>query len=119
MAHLTRIAPELPALYLPKASQYYEDKLGFRLAMRMPNDDYAIVERGDIAIHLFQDETRSHSPAAVHIFTPNVEELFAELMQKGAHVTQEIMLKPWGNRDFRVVDDSGNQIKFTEPLADK
>jgi len=24
--------------------------------------------------------------------------------------------KPWGNRDFRVKDDSGNELKFTEPM---
>jgi hypothetical protein len=27
-----------------------------------------------------------------------------------------IVRKPSGNRDFRVNDDSGNVIKFTEPL---
>jgi uncharacterized glyoxalase superfamily protein PhnB len=119
MAQLTRIAPELPAADLPKAIQYYEGKLGFRVAMEMPNGDYAIVERGDIAIHLFQDGTGSHSPAGIHIFTPHIEELFAELKQNGAYVTQDIMLKPWGNRDFRVVDESGNQLKFTEPLGEQ
>jgi uncharacterized glyoxalase superfamily protein PhnB len=34
-------------------------------------------------------------------------------------VTQEITLKPWGNREFRVIDDFGNQIKFTEPLEEQ
>jgi hypothetical protein len=27
------------------------------------------------------------------------------------------MRKPWGSRDFRVNDHSGNEIKFTEPLS--
>jgi uncharacterized glyoxalase superfamily protein PhnB len=81
-----------------------EQKLGFRLVMEMPGGDYAIVERDDIAIHLFQDDTRSHSPVGMHIFTQQLDELHAELQRRGARLSQEIMQKPWGNRDFRVND---------------
>jgi uncharacterized glyoxalase superfamily protein PhnB len=119
MAQLTRIAPELPVADLPKALQHYQEKLGFSVAMLMPHGDYAIVERGDLAVHLFPDETRSHSPVGIHIFTTEIEALFDELKQSGAQVTQEITLKPWGNREFRVIDDFGNQIKFTEPLEEQ
>jgi hypothetical protein len=35
MAKITRIAPELPAFNLPAALEYYEHKLGFRVAMQM------------------------------------------------------------------------------------
>lgn len=34
-----------------------------------------------------------------------------------AVVERDDVRKPWGNRDFRVLDDSGNEIKFTEPLS--
>jgi hypothetical protein len=37
MAKLMRIAPELPATDLEKAVTYYEPKLGFRVAMRIPD----------------------------------------------------------------------------------
>jgi uncharacterized glyoxalase superfamily protein PhnB len=118
MAKLSRIAPEIPVSDLRGSIEYYEQKLGFRVVMEMPSGDYAIVERDDIAIHLFQDDSRSHSPVGVHIFTQQLDELHAELQQRGARLTQQIARKPWGNRDFRVNDQSGNEIKFTEPLAD-
>jgi uncharacterized glyoxalase superfamily protein PhnB len=117
MAKLFRIAPEIPVSNLQRAIEYYEQKLGFRVVMEMPARDYAIVERDDIAIHLFQHDTRSHSPVGIHIFTHQLDELHAELQQRGARLSQEIMHKPWGNRDFRVNDHSGNEIKFTEPLS--
>jgi uncharacterized glyoxalase superfamily protein PhnB len=117
MARLSRIAPEIPVSNLRGSIEYYKQKLGFRVVMEMPSGDYAIVERDDVAIHLFQDDTRSHSPVAMHIFTRQLDELHAELQQRGAHLSQEIVRKPWGNRDFRVNDRSGNEIKFTEPLA--
>jgi uncharacterized glyoxalase superfamily protein PhnB len=116
MAKLSRIAPEIPVSDLRGSIEYYEQKLGFRLAMEMPAGDYAIVERDDIAIHLFRDDCQSHAPVGLHVFTQELEELHAELEQRGARLTQAIERKPWGNRDFRVTDYSGNEIKFTEPL---
>jgi uncharacterized glyoxalase superfamily protein PhnB len=39
----------------------------------------------------------------------------SELRESGALFTQGIEKRPWGNREFRVKDDFGNEIKFTEP----
>jgi catechol 2,3-dioxygenase-like lactoylglutathione lyase family enzyme len=102
MVKLSRIAPEIPVSNLKDSVKYYEQKLGFRVAME---------------IHLFQDDAQSPSPVGIHIFTEDLEALHTELKNRGARISQEILRKPWGNRDFRVNDDSGNEIKFTEPLS--
>ncbi|MGA3045879.1 MAG: VOC family protein [Terracidiphilus sp.] len=117
MAKLSRIAPELPVSNLHEAIEHYEQKLGFHVAMQMPDGDYAIVERDDVAIHLFHDDTKSHSPVGIHIFTSDLDALYAEFQRRGGHLSQGIARKPWGNRDFRLNDGSGNEIKFTEPLS--
>jgi uncharacterized glyoxalase superfamily protein PhnB len=117
MVKLSRIAPELPVTDLNNSIEYYKQKLGFKVVGQMPAGDYAIVERDDVAIHLFKEDGRSFSPVGIHIFTESLDELHAELQERGAHVSQGIIRKPWGNRDFRVNDDSGNEIKFTEPLT--
>jgi uncharacterized glyoxalase superfamily protein PhnB len=114
MVRLSRIAPELPVSDLQSALRFYQQKLGFQLASEMPDGNYAVVERDDIAIHLFQGDLQ---PVALHIFTNGLDELCAELRERGASFSQEIARKPWGNRDFRVQDEWGNQLKFTEPLA--
>jgi uncharacterized glyoxalase superfamily protein PhnB len=116
MARLTRVAPELPVEDLERALGYYEQSLGFRVAMRMA--DYAIVERDDVALHLFTDAGGKASPVGIHIFTGDLEGLIAEFEKSGANVTQPIVRKPWGNRDFRVKDEFGNELKFTEPLGE-
>ena len=118
MAKLSRIAPELPVSSLRESIEYYEQKLGFKVALQMPGGDYAIVERDDVAIHLFQDDAPRRSRVGIHIFTQDLAALHAELEQRGACVSQGIIRKPWGNRDFRVNDNSGNEIKFTEPLSE-
>jgi uncharacterized glyoxalase superfamily protein PhnB len=116
MTRLARIAPEIPVSDLSRSTDYYETKLGFRVAMQMPDGDYAVVERDDVAIHLFED-ARAASPVSIHVFTDGLDELYAELVGRGAKISQEVTDKPWGCRDFRVVDDSGNTIKFTAPTA--
>ncbi len=116
MPTLTRIAPELPALNLQESIRYYVERLGFRLAMQLPSGDYAVVERDDVAVHLYA--AAGPSSVGVHIFCPQLDELQAELLERGARLSQPIERKPWGNRDFRVLDPAGNEIKFTEPLDD-
>ena len=116
MASLMRVAPELPVDNLAEALQHYEKKFGFQVVMTMPEGDYAIAERDGVALHLFENDSRAHSPGSVHIFASGLDELLAELQKRGAQLTQAIVRQPWGNRDFRAVDPSGNAIKFTEPL---
>lgn len=115
-ARLSRIAPELPAANLRASIEYYVERLGFSLAVEM--DGYAIVERDGVAIHLFADERREHTSTGVHLFTPDLDELFAEFEDRGAKIAQPIERKPWGNREFRVKDEFGNELKFTEPTAE-
>lgn len=116
MATLSRIAPEIPVSDLRAAIDYYRQKLGFALAMELASGDYAIVERDGIAIHLFQDHVNAGVSVGVHIFTDELDELHAELRNRGAAICQDILRKPWGNRDFRVHDCAGNTLKFTEPV---
>ena len=117
MATLTRVAPELPVKNLHQALSHYERQLGFEVVMTMPAGDYAIVERDRVAVHLFESAS-TDAPGSIHIFAQGLDDLHAELLARGAQLTQSIVRKPWGTRDFRVVDSSGNVIKFTEPLAE-
>lgn len=118
MPRLARIAPELPVSDVRRSLSYYEEKLGFHVVMKMPDGDYAIIERDDVAVHLFRADNPKQSPVSIHIFTEDLDELHAELQERGAHLKQAIKRQPWGNRDFRVNDDAGNEIKFTEPAAE-
>jgi uncharacterized glyoxalase superfamily protein PhnB len=119
MATLERIAPELPAADLNQAVAHYEQKLGFKVALRLPGNEYAIVERDRVAIHLFAVAGTKPSAVGVHIFTSDLDQVYSELAGSGATITQGIQRKPWGNREFRVRDEFGNELKFTEPLEDE
>ena len=115
---LSRVAPEIPVSDLRAALRFYEQKLGFVVAAELPGGDYAVVERDGVALHLFLDERQQPSPVGLHIFTHQLDELQQELKNRGVCLSHEIQRKPWGTRDFRVNDDWGNQLKFTEPVSE-
>ena len=117
MGRLTRVAPEIPVGDLAAALEYYTSRLGFEVAAVTPARDYAIVERDDVALHLFSAGGASHSPVGIHVFAADLDGLFGELEDRGARVIQGVVRQPWGNREFRVADPSGNTIKFTEPAG--
>jgi uncharacterized glyoxalase superfamily protein PhnB len=117
MARLARVAPELPAANLTAALAFYE-RLGFALPGDAPIRDYAIVERDGVALHIFEDRLQRAAPVGVHIFTPDLTELYDEFEDRGVRIAQKIERKPWGNREFRIRDDFGNELKFTELLTD-
>ena len=75
MPRLSRIAPEIPVADLHRSTDYYAARLGFRVVMELPDRQYAIVERDDVAIHLFEDSGRRHSPVSIHIFSDGLDEL--------------------------------------------
>jgi uncharacterized glyoxalase superfamily protein PhnB len=112
---LFRAAPEIPVHDLDAALAYYSDHLGFRTRSRMPAGDYAIIQRDDVALHLFTGGATAQ-PASFHIFASGLDALSAELSERGARIIQPVELKPWGMRDFRVADPFGNEIKFSEPV---
>jgi uncharacterized glyoxalase superfamily protein PhnB len=115
MVNLTRVAPELAVTDLPAALEYYGSRLGFEVALVMPERDYAIVERDDVALHLFTSGDRC--PSGIHVFSSDLDALLGEFERRGASIVQGIELKPWGNREFRVADPAGNTIKFTESVG--
>ena len=94
MATLSRIAPEIPVADVDQAIAYYTQKLGFELAMEMAHE-YAIVERDGIAIHLFRHSGTS-TPAGVHIFTQDLDELQRELGRRGATISVPITRRHLG-----------------------
>lgn len=46
----------------------------------------------------------------------DADALRAELLARGAGAQSEPVSRPWGLREFRVLDPEGNQITFGQPF---
>ena len=84
---------------------------------------YAILRRGTVELHFFtQPDLRpAASSAACYIRVSNVDDLYhtfasAELPRKGIPRQDVLEDKPWGMREFAIVDPDGNLLRIGQPL---
>ncbi|MBM4015630.1 MAG: bleomycin resistance protein [Planctomycetes bacterium] len=51
-------------------------------------------------------------PSVVYCHMTGVDDYYAACRARGATIAMELADRPWGMRDFRVLDPSGNRIGF-------
>lgn len=95
---------------------YYIDKLGFARDFTAPGWEFLSfgifkVMLGECADEVTAEETGNHSWFA-HALVENVDEVYAEFIERGAQILSKIENKPWGIRDFSVVTPDGHRIVF-------
>lgn len=113
---LRQAIPVLPALNVGASLSFYEERLGF--ARLFEHDDYGAVRRGDVTIHFWLCEDRRIAEnSSCRINVAGIDALYEEFSAKGVvHHNGELQTKPWGLREFTIVDVNGNCLVFAEPL---
>ena len=111
---LVSAVPVLPALDIGESVSFYEKRLGFACEFRY--DDYAGLERDGIQIHLWRcEDPRIPQNTSCRINVRGIDALYAEYeSQRVIHPNGALTTKPWGLREFTIVDASGNSIVFSE-----
>jgi catechol 2,3-dioxygenase-like lactoylglutathione lyase family enzyme len=117
MVRLLKATPVLPALKIRETVQFYERKLGF--VVRHEEDEYGIVVRDDIEIHFWKCGDRNIAEnSSCRLTVDGVDELFRQAQEaKIVHPNAPIETKPWGMREFAIVDLNGNLVWFLEPAS--
>lgn len=124
-----RTSPVLGVANVRQAAEYYRDVLGFSLdpvdGVFQPRGDepggvYAIVKRAGVWIHFqirrgeMPKRERPSYEGDAYLYVSDLDALHAELVQRGAHVTQEPRVAPYGIREIRVEDLNGYRLTFGE-----
>jgi hypothetical protein len=108
--------PVLPVRDLGKSVPFYQDRLGFTPAFEF--GPYAGVMRGGIEIHLDAGVPETE-PVTCRISAQGIEAVYEELRKQDViHPDEPLETKPWGMRQFSVLDLDSNRITFAEPAAD-
>lgn len=113
-AHLLSVAPKLATANVSDALAFY-GKLGFTTAVQY--DDYAIVQRDEVYLHLstWDEVDPRTNPIMCYIYVSGIEALYAECQALNVvHPNAPLQMKPWGLKEFSIVDPSGNLITFGE-----
>ena len=105
---------------LEVTAAYFKDKLGFDLDFTAPGWEFHSfgefkVMLGECTDEMTAEATGNHSWIA-HTLVENVNEVYAEFIERGAKILSAIEDKPWGIREFSVVTPDGHRIGFGQMI---
>jgi catechol 2,3-dioxygenase-like lactoylglutathione lyase family enzyme len=114
--------PILPARSLRETVAFYA-RLGFEGEIMGVNDDYAILTRGDLELHFFAhpEVVPAESHAGCYLRVVDVDAIHrafaaAALPRHGIPRIDVLGDKPWGMREFAVVDENGNLLRIGQVI---
>ena len=107
------IMPEMPVRNLSAAVEFYTRVLGFRMEL-LHDNEYALMSRDGCRLGL----SRKAAGAAVGtarfyaLVAAGLDEYYEQVTAAGAKVVESLERRPYGMKDFLVVDPDGNHLAF-------
>lgn len=116
MVKLLNAVPVLPALSIKDTVNFYEQKLAF--AVRHQEAEYGIITRDDVEIHFWRCGDKNIAEnSSCRLTVEGIDGVYEQARQSGiVHPNAVIETKPWGMREFAIVDLNGNLVWFLEPV---
>ena len=105
--------PVLPALNLPETIMFYQTKLGFTT---VDHSAYLTMENEGVRLHFFKcNDKYLCENSGCYIQVNNIEDLYAKLSGLDIiHPNGKLTTRAWGMKEFCVVDNNGNLLRFGE-----
>ena len=110
-ASLIKAIPIFPVTDLDRSIGFYE-RLGFDIVERL--DDYAVLESGQVELHLNRTGDRTADEAFVHT-TSDPTSLWKRLHERQVSGLGPVQDQPWGLREFVTTDPDGNRLRIGHP----
>jgi uncharacterized glyoxalase superfamily protein PhnB len=110
--------PILSVSDLSEALEYYERVLGFQLGWKWGEPSrLASVCRDRVEVNLSQSSEPRPVISKVYFQMAGVDAYYNYVTMAGATVAVPVADRPYGMRDFRIVDPSGNELSFGEAIG--
>lgn len=120
---LRAICPVIPVRNVAASAAFYERHLGFATAFMADDRSYAVVARDGQALHLTD---ASESEAALRATANNIS-LYIEVedvaalwsaveASRPATKLRALEDKPWGTREFHILDPDGCLLRFGQDI---
>ena len=115
---LQSVIPKLPSRDLKVTKSFYTEKLNFR---QVGGDypDYLMLNRDDIELHFFLhcELDVLQNDGMCYIRVSNIEELFDSMKKiPNEFLRQKLGPRPWGQKEFAIVDHDHNLLTFGEHI---
>lgn len=117
---LTEIHPKLPMRDKAITRLFYINKLGFQEVGNEDFDGYLMLKKDQIQIHFFEftELNPKENYGQVYIRTDNIEAFYQFLLDKkiDIHPNGHLEIKPWGQKEFALLDPDNNLLTFGQSL---
>jgi uncharacterized glyoxalase superfamily protein PhnB len=122
---VTLVQAAIPVMHVSSsvaAEEFYCKRLGFRqeftyrVDSSKPDPCYLGLARDDAWVHLSSFSGDGVCGGVVRLEVDDVDELHAELVEKGVRIDTGPIDQTWGNREMYVKDADGNSIRFVGPI---
>ncbi|MBK6263857.1 VOC family protein [Marivirga sp. S37H4] len=115
---LTDIHPKLPMRDIARTKDFYLNNLGF---IELGDyGDYLMVKKDNIEIHFFEFKglDPKENYGQVYIRTEDIDKLYQSLLDSkiGIHPNGHLQIKPWGQREFALLDPDNNLLTFGQNI---
>ncbi|WP_407353301.1 VOC family protein [Luteimonas sp. R10] len=113
------VSPILSVTELAQSIDFYRHTLGFALAWSWGEPpDIAAICRDNVEIILTQRAGAKPAGAAhVYLGVSGIDDYYATLVGAGVTIVVPIDDRPYGMRDFRIADPSGNELSIGQAIA--
>jgi catechol 2,3-dioxygenase-like lactoylglutathione lyase family enzyme len=113
---ITQAVPKLPMRNQSATKKYYLEQLGFSLINEYPG--YLLVEKDNAELHFFIHNTLvpEDNYGQVYLRVNNISDLYSTYYERGL-VSSKLETKPWGQKEFALLDPDHNLLTFGEALT--
>lgn len=116
---LTDINPKLPMRDKFVTQDFYVNKLGFE-QYGGNYDGYLMVQKDNIQIHFFEfkELDPKENYGQIYIRTDDIDLLYHSFLdnQVNIHPNAPLQSKPWGQKEFSILDPDNNLLTFGQSL---
>ena len=103
--------PVLPSLDFAETRRFYEGLLGFSLVYEAGGR--VILRRGPIELHFWLTDHREFCEnSSCYIRGGGIDALYEEFRGKGVPGLGAYEVRPWGMKEFHLLDPHGNLLSF-------
>ena len=117
---LTDINPKLPMRDKNVTRAFYINMLGFKVFGNADYDGYLMVEKDKIQIHFFEFKKLDpkENYGQVYIRTNDIDSFYQSLLDNktSIHPNGKLETKPWGQKEFSVLDPDNNLLTFGQSV---
>jgi len=118
---LNSVQPKLPMRNKPATLKFYIEMLCFKIWGVTEYDDYLMLQKDKVEIHFFKFEALNplENYGMIYIRTDNIKKLYQQLLDANVpiHPNGPLETKPWGQKEFSLLDPDHNLLTFGEHIA--